>query len=134
MKNGTPPMSITFRVMILLLCSVLFMPVKGQTSSLKEIDSFRMSTLTLAISGISNPLSHLKNPGDTVSPHTPGKRQQDMSPASDNSSTFAALSTVFSLPVAAFSVLAPFLSLIAPPKSHGRIHWFALAPPLQQNV
>ena len=61
MKGATERVSIGIRLMLLMICCVLLMPVRGQADERKEADSFRMSTLTLAISSrpLPIPTEHL---------------------------------------------------------------------------
>ena len=61
--------------MLLMICCVLFMPPHGHAGESKETQSFRMASLTLAVSGISNPVSQLKTfaESDGTSPALAGQ-------------------------------------------------------------
>ena len=81
------------RIMLLMICCVLFMPPHGHAGESKETQSFRMASLTLAVSGISNPVSQLKTfaESDGTSLRSPGKRQQNASTGFDGGDAPAAL-------------------------------------------
>lgn len=137
MKGATERFSIGIRLMLLMICCVLLMPARGQADEHKEMDSFRMSSLTLAISGISNPVSQLKTFADSdgTSLRSPGKRQQNASFGTDGGDCPAALPSVPPLPDFFLCCAQEHFEVRAcPPESHGLIHWFSLAPPSSLNV
>lgn len=136
MKGVTEKFSIGIRIMLLMICCVLLMPARGQADEHKEMDSFRISSLTLAISGISNPVSQLKTFADSDGTHlrSPGKRQTNTSSGSDGGVSPAALPPVPPLPEFFLCAQEHFEVRACPPESHGLIHWFSLAPPSSSNV
>ena len=93
MKGTTNRVSLGIRIMLLMICCVLFMPPHGHAGESKETQSFRMASLTLAVSGISNPVSQLKTfaESDGTSLRSPGKRQQNASTGFDGGDAPAAL-------------------------------------------
>lgn len=136
MKGATERFSIGIRLMLLMICCVLIMPMKGQADEHKEMDSFRMPTLTLAISDISNPVSQLKTFADSDGTplRSPGKRQTNASSGPDGGVSPAALPSVPPLPDFFLCAQEHFEVRACPPESHGLIHWFSLAPPSASNV
>ena len=137
MKNdATTRASFCIRIMILMICCVLLCPLKGQSSETKERDSFRIASLTLAVSGISNPVSQLKTFADSdgSSLRSPGKRQQNVTSGCDGGDTPAVLPVVPPLPDFFLCAQEHFELRSWPPESHGLIHWFSLAPPSSRNV
>ena len=135
MKGTTEHISFGIRIMLLMICCVLLMPVKSQAGSKSDMESFRGATLTLAVSGISNPVSQLKTFADSdgSSFRSPGKRQQ-MTSGFDNGDTPAALPPTPPLPDFFLCAQEHFEVHACPPESHGLIHWFSLAPPAEKNV
>ena len=137
MREGTTErFSIGIRIMLLMICCVLLMPMRGQADEHKEMDSFRMSSLTLAISGISNPVSQLKTftDSDGSSLRSPGKRQQNVTSGLDGDDAPAILPSMPPLPDFFLCAQEHFEVHACPPESHGLIHWFSLAPPSSLNV
>ncbi len=137
MKNdATTRAPFCIRIMILMICCVLLCPLKGQSSETKERDSFRIASLTLAVSGISNPASQLKTfaDSDSSSLRSPGKRQQNVTSGCDGGDTPAVLPVVPPLPDFFLCAQEHFELRSWPPESHGLIHWFSLAPPSSRNV
>ena len=123
--------------MILMICCVLFMPMRGQAGDDKnEMESFRLTSFTMAVSGISNPVSQLKtfSDADGSSRRTPGKRQQNITSGFDDGSSPAALPATPPLPDFFLCAQEHFDVPACPPESHGLIHWFSLAPPSATNV
>lgn len=137
MKNdASNNISFCIRIMLLMICCVLFCPLKGQSSETHERESFRMDSLTMAVSGISNPVSQLKTFNDTdgTSLRGPGKRQQQFSSDFDGGDAPAMLPAVPPLPEFVLCAEEHFELRAWPPESHGLIHWFSLAPPSSRNV
>ena len=136
MKGATERFSIGIRLMLLMICCVLFMPPHGHAGESKETQSFRMASLTLAVSGISNPVSQLKTfaESDGTSLRSPGKRQQNASTGFDGGDAPAALPPTPPLPDFFLCAQEYFDVPACPPESHGLIHWFSLAPPSSANV
>ncbi len=136
MKGTTNRVSLGIRIMLLMICCVLFMPPHGHAGESKEIQSFRMASLTLAVSGISNPVSQLKTfaESDGTSLRSPGKRQQNASTGFDGGDAPAALPPTPPLPDFFLCAQEYFDVPACPPESHGLIHWFSLAPPSSANV
>ncbi|WP_294489242.1 hypothetical protein [uncultured Mailhella sp.] len=95
-----------------------------------------MASLTLAVSGISNPVSQLKTfaESDGTSLRSPGKRQQNASTGFDGGDAPAALPPTPPLPDFFLCAQEYFDVPACPPESHGLIHWFSLAPPSSANV
>ena len=136
MKGTTNRVSLGIRIMLLMICCVLFMPPHGHAGESKETQSFRMASLTLAVSGISNPVSQLKTfaESDGTSLRSPGKRQQNASTGFDGGDAPAALPPTPPLPDVCLCAQEYFDVPACPPESHGLIHWFSLAPPSSANV
>ncbi len=136
MKDVTDRASLGIRILLLMICCVLLMPARGQASDKNEMESFRIASLTLAVSGISNPVSQLKTFADSdgSSLRSPGKRQQNFSSGIDGGDTPAALPATPPLPDFFLCAQEHFEVHACPPESHGLIHWFSLAPPASQNV
>ena len=136
MKGTTEHISFGIRIMLLMICCVLLMPVKSQAGSKSDMESFRGATLTLAVSGISNPVSQLKTFADSdgTSLRSPGKRQTSASSGPDDDGSPAALPSVPPLPDFFLCAQEHFEVHACPPESHGLIHWFSLAPPSTLNV
>ncbi len=137
MKNdATNGISFNIRILILMVCCVLFLPLQGQSSEKNEMESFRTATLAMAVSGISNPVSQLKTlaDSDNTSLRSPGKRQQNVSAGVDDGVTSASLPALPPLPEFRLCAEKHFELRSRPPESHGLIHWFSLAPPSSQNV
>ncbi len=136
MKGQADRVSIVIRIMILMICCVLFMPAHSHAGEKKEAASFRAASLTLAVSGISNPVSQLKTfaESDGSSLRSPGKRQQNFSSGSDGGDSPAALPPTPPLPDFFLCAQEHFDVPACPPESHGLIHWFSLAPPSLPNV
>ncbi len=136
MTRTTDRLSLTVRIMLLMICCVLFMPARGQANEQKDAESFRVSSLTLAVSGISNPVSQLKtfSDSDGSSLRSPGKRQQNITSGVDGGDAPAALPPTPPLPDFFLCAQEHFDVPFCPPESHGLIHWFSLAPPSSQNV
>ena len=136
MKGTTNRVSLGIRIMLLMICCVLFMPPHGHAGESKETQSFRMASLTLAVSGISNPVSQLKTfaESDGTSLRSPGKRQQNASTGFDGGDAPAALPPTPPLPDFFLCAQEYFDVPACPPESHGLIHWFSLAPPSSVNV
>ena len=135
MKDVTNRLSLSIRIMLLMICCVLIMPAKGQANDQKETESFRLVSFTLAVSGISNPVSQLKtfSDSDGSSLRSPGKRQQHFSSGVDGD-TPVTLPSPPILPDFFLCAQEHFEVPACPPESHGLIHWFSLAPPSSQNV
>ena len=136
MTRTTDRLSLTVRIMLLMICCVLFMPARGQANEQKDAESFRVSSLTLAVSGISNPVSQLKtfSDSDGSSLRSPGKRQQNITSGVDGGDAPAALPPTPPLPDFFLCAQEYFEVHACPPESHGLIHWYSLAPPSSQNV
>lgn len=136
MNDATYSVSLRIRIMLLMICCVLFMPMRGQANDKSEMESFRIASFTMAVSGISNPVSQLKTLSDSdgTSLRSPGKRQQNLIPGFDGGDSPAALPAVPPLPDFFLCAQEYFEVHACPPESHGLIHWYSLAPPSSQNV
>lgn len=113
------------------------MPAHGEAGDKNEMESFRIASLTLAISGISNPVSQLKHFSDSDGTplRSPGKRQQNaFSGDMDDGASPALLPEVPPLPEFFLCAEECFAARTFPPESHGLIHWFSLAPPASRNA
>ena len=158
MKWTAERLSLFIRTLLLVICCTLFLPQGLQASQHKGMDNsvIRASAMTLAITAINNPTSHLQNlangentalrgPGQRTGFSSPGKRPLVSNPGKKNShngyvadmdgDSSAVLPGVPPLP-SSFSLCtkASFSFCALPPESHGHIHWFALAPPALRNV
>ncbi|WP_418764498.1 hypothetical protein [Mailhella sp.] len=135
-KDTTNSVSLCVRIMLLMICCVLLMPARGQANDKKETESFRLVSFTMAVSGISNPVSQLKTFSDSDgSPlRSPGKRPQNASSGLDGGHAPAALPAAPVLPDFFLCAQEHFEVPACPPESHGLIHWFSLAPPSATNV
>ena len=158
MKCTAERFSLVIRTLLLVICCTLFLPQGLQASQHKGMDSsvIRASAMTLAITAINNPTSHLQNlangentalrgPGQRTGFSSPGKRPLVSNPGKRNShegyvadiddDSSAALPGLPPLP-GSFSLCTKesFSFCVLPPESHGHIHWFALAPPALRNV
>ena len=141
-----------------MICCTLFLPQGLQAESKKSMDSqaFRAVSMTLAITGINNPVSQLQNlaagegaalrgPGQRTGFTHTGKRSSlsssakrdsfDWNCADSGDTSPAALPGLPPLP-GTFSLCAKalFSFCVLPPESHGHIHWSALAPPSSHNA
>ena len=150
MKCTAERLSLVIRTLLLVICCTLFLPQGLQASQHKGMDSsvIRASAMTLAITAINNPTSHLQNlangentalrgPGQRTGFSSPGKRPLVSNPGKRHSHDgySADLPGIPPLP-SSFSLCAKesFSFCALPPESHGHIHWFALAPPALRNV
>ena len=131
MSSATYRASFGIRIMLLVLFCALFMPAHSEAGDKNEMESFRIASLTLAISGISNPVSQLKHFSDSdgTSLRSPGKRQQNASSDVDDNASPVILPEVPPLPEFFLCAQECFAARTSPPESHGLIHWFSLAPP-----
>ena len=136
MSSATYRASFGIRIMLLVLFCALFMPAHSEAGDKNEMESFRIASLTLAVSGISNPASQLKTfaDSDSSSLRSPGKRQQNVTSGCDGGDTPAVLPVVPPLPDFFLCAQEHFELRSWPPESHGLIHWFSLAPPSSRNV
>ena len=158
MKCTAERLSLIIRTLLLVICCTLFLPQGLQASQHKGMDSsvIRASAMTLAITAINNPTSHLQNlangentalrgPGQRTGFSSPGKRPLVSNPGKRHShdgytadadgDSSAVLPGLPPLP-SSFSLCTKesFSFCALPPESHGHIHWFALAPPALRNV
>jgi len=134
-----------------MICCTLFMPQGVQEQKRNDMaDTVRVASMTLAITGITNPVSQIQNLASaetaTLRSSSPrsgvslaGKRSNFSSPAKRNSLLWLSLDDDSS--PAVLPVTPPLPSfypraqeshtccILLPEESHGHIHWFALAPP-----
>ena len=137
MNSATVRVSLAIRILLLMVCCVLLMPAHAPAGEKNhELESFRVASLTLAISGISNPVSQLKHFSDSdgTSLRSPGKRQQNASSDVDDNASPVILPEVPPLPEFFLCAQECFDACTFPPESHGLIHWFSLAPPASRNA
>ena len=137
MNSATARVSFAVRILLLMVCCALLMPAHAPAGEKNhELESFRVASLTLAISGISNPVSQLKTFSDTegTSLRSPGKRQQNAFSDPDDADSPAILPSVPPLPEFFLCAQDCFAARTFPPESHGLIHWYSLAPPASQNA
>ena len=158
MKSSAERVSLVIRTLLLVICCTLFLPQGLQAGPKRSMDSsvLRAASMTLAITGISNPVSQLQNlssgdntalrgsgqrtgfgsPGKRSSLSSPGKRDShDWYCADTDEDSSILLPGLPPLP-GSFSLCAKesFSFCTLPPESHGHILWFALAPPTSRNV
>ena len=156
MKTPAERVSFVIRTLLLMICCTLFMPQGIQNSPRQAMDdSIRASAMTLAITGINDPVSQLQKlansegtslrgpghrPGTAASGKrtsftSPGKRQHLDSYALDDDASPAILPSGTPLPgifsLCAKEVFSFRLSLL---DSHGHLLWYALAPPASRNA
>ena len=149
MKSSAERVSLVIRTLLLVICCTLFLPQGLQASSGKDMESsaLRAVSMTLAISGISNPASQLqnlasgegtalRNSGQRTSLSSPGKRDSlDWTYVDTDGDFYAALPDVPPAPDSFFlCTKAQFSFCVLPPESHGHLHWYTLAPPASRNV
>ena len=137
MSSATDRASFVVRILLLMICCALFMPAHSDAGDNKnEMESFRIASLTLAISGISNPVSQLKHFSDSDGTplRSPGKRQQNAFSGMDDNASPALVPVVPPLPEFFLCAQECFDACTFPPESHGLIHWFSLAPPASRNA
>ena len=158
MKSSAERVSLIIRTLLLVICCTLFLPQGLQAGSNKNIEdsAFRVASMTLAITGISNPSSQIQNlasgegtalrnsgqragfgnSGQRTNISSPGKRDSlDWTYVDTDGDFYAALPDIPPAP-GSFSLCTKesFSFCVLPPDSHGHIHWFALAPPVLRNV
>ena len=157
MKSSAERLSLVIRTLLLMICCTLFMPQSLQAGSNKSFDSnvIRATSMTLAITAISDPASQLQqlSNGDSTALRGAGqrsgvnatgtrtsfsptaKRQHDWYSLDTDGDTAAALPGLPPLP-GSFSLCTKerFSFCVLPPESHGHILWFSLAPPASRNV
>lgn len=136
MSSATDRASFVVRILLLMICCALFMPAHSDAGDKNEMESFRIASLTLAISGISNPVSQLKHFSDSDGTplRSPGKRQQNVFSGMDDNASPALVPVVPPLPEFFLCAQECFDACTFPPESHGLIHWFSLAPPASRNA
>ena len=158
MKRSAEKVSLIIRTLLLVICCTLFLPQGLQANSGRHIEdsAFRAFSMTLAISGISNPTSQLQNlasgegtalrnsgqragfgsSGQRTSLSSPGKRDSlDWTYVDTDGDFYAALPDVPPAPDSFFlCTKAQFAFCVLPPDSHGHLHWHTLAPPASRNV
>ena len=129
MNLNTARFSLMIRIMILAVCCVLFQPQTGTFAKQNTLEVIHSTSMTLAITGISNPVSSLK----TLSESGEGslrssKRFSYVSP--DREGMHLALPVAsLHLPDLLFYGWASPFSVFLPPLSRRTLSWFALAPP-----
>ena len=158
MKSSAERISLVIRALLLMICCTLFLPQGLHTGSNKSIEdsAFRVASMTLAITGISNPSAQLQNlangetaalrnsgqrtglgsSGQRTSLSSPGKRDRlDWIYVDTDGDFYAALPDVPPAPDS-FSLCTKeqFSFCVLPPDSHGHLHWYTLAPPASRNV
>ena len=158
MKSSAERVSLVIRALLLVICCTLFLPQGLQASSSKNMESsaLRAVSMTLAVTGISNPSSQLQNlasgegtalrnsgqragfgsSGQRTSLSSPGKRDSlDWTYVDTDGDFYAALPDVPPAP-GSFSLCTKeqFSFCVLPPDSHGHLHWYTLAPPASRNV
>ena len=158
MKSSAERISLVIRALLLVICCTLFLPQGLHAGSNKSIEdsAFRVASMTLAITGISNPSAQLQNlangetealrnsgqrtglgsSGQRTSLSSPGKRDRlDWIYVDTDGDFYAALPDVPPAP-GSFSLCTKeqFSFCVLPPDSHGHLHWYTLAPPASRNV
>ncbi|HJD96123.1 hypothetical protein [Mailhella massiliensis] len=138
MKSANARAFFAVRILLLMICCALLMPAHAPAGEKQknELESFRIASLTLAVSGISNPVSQLKTFSDTegTSLRSPGKRQSNSFSDPDDADSPAVLPSVPPLPEFFLCAEECFAARTFPPESHGLIHWYSLAPPASQDA
>lgn len=134
----TERFSLLIRTLLLIICCVLIIPQASLANNKKgPLDAhISMTTLTLAITGISNPISSKTLLDNERSPlRSPGKRSSSLTVDSPDDATLTV--AVPSAPVLPQLVVLESISFsrnILPLLSHQAYSWFALAPPASQNA
>jgi hypothetical protein len=150
MKIATAKNSLIIRILLLMICCVLFMPQGIQAQQKRETmaDTVRVASMTLAITGITNPVSHIQSIARAETPtlrgstsrsgaSLAGKRPNISSSAKrdplkwalDADASPAALPSTPLLPSFYPCAKVSYTFCLLLPESHGHITWFALAPP-----
>lgn len=123
--------------LLLVICSFLLMTPASQVTKKTAMDaSVRITTMTLAVTGISNPISSLKSFLDHE--RTPlrsvTKRSHEHSPDQDNGTdSYALLPLVAEAPISLLCGEIHFADVLLSLSTLDHISWYALAPPASRN-
>ena len=138
MSYATDRINFVIRLLLLMICCALFMPHGVETGKKNVMDaSIRTATMTLAITGINNPVAQLKTFAEPrlTAQNSPAKRgQQPVQNSFDDTSTPFTIPSEQPQPQAVLSSSALSNQRASLPVSHGIFNWFALAPPASRNI
>ena len=138
MKYVTSRIDFVIRILLLMVCCTLFMPHGVEAGKKNVMDaSIRVQHMTLAITGITNPVSQLNTLAETRLTAQTSSAKRTHQPAQgslDDTSSSISDSDAQVLPEVALSLCAHFPQRTSLPASRGLLNWFALAPPSFRNI
>ena len=123
--------------LLLVICCFLLMTPASQVTKKTAMDaSVQITTMTLAVTGISNPISSLKNFLDHE--RTPlrsvNKRSHAHAPDQDNGTdSSAVMPPVLEMPPSFLCGEVHFTDVLLSLFTLDRLSWYALAPPTSRN-
>jgi hypothetical protein len=138
MKYVTSRIDFVIRILLLMVCCTLFIPQGVEAGKKNVMDaSIRVQHMTLAITGITNPVSQLSTLAETrlTAQTSSAKRAHQPAQGSlDDTSSPISDSATQAQPEVALSLCAYLSSRTPLPASRGLLTWFALAPPSFRNI
>lgn len=133
---ATEKLSLTIRILLLMICCTLFLPQGMQDAQKRSMDEgIRNVTIALAITSITNHVARIQSfvESERTSLNAPGKRSAQPSTSSGEESESSRPSSFPPLPGTFILARSLFGEALLPPVSHGLFNWFALAPPASRN-